>query len=95
MARFGPWPLLVTVLLGGCVAWPREPGVVILPGGGKSVEQFREDHLICQHYAQDEVRATPERWLPITVGRDGMQSRYDLSYVRCMSFRGHGVPPPP
>lgn len=39
------------VLLAGCVSVPTGPGVMVLPGSGKSFEQFRADDLDCRQYA--------------------------------------------
>jgi hypothetical protein len=38
-------------LLAGCVSVPSGPSVMVLPGSGKSFEQFRADDLDCRQYA--------------------------------------------
>lgn len=95
MKRFRLWPLLASVLLAGCVSVPKRPAVAVLPGAGKTFEQFREDDAVCRRHARYQVRATSERGAAGSVARDAMQGRYDLSYVQCMSVRGNQVPPPP
>lgn len=40
---------------------PNEPSVMVLPGTGKSFEQFRADNDLCKQYAHDQVAGrTPE-----------------------------------
>lgn len=34
---------------------PDEPSVLVLPGSGKSFEQFRADNDICKQFAQEQV----------------------------------------
>ena len=38
-------------LLAGCVTVPTGPAVMVLPGSGKSFEQFRADDLDCRQFA--------------------------------------------
>lgn len=80
--------LAVAVVLGACATVPTGPTVAVLPGTGKSFEQFRADDAACQQYAVAQAGGT-------TSGRtsayDG-QRRYDLSYIQCMYAEGHRVP---
>ena len=40
---------------------PHEPGVLVLPGNGKSFEQFRADNDVCKQFAQGQVAGlTPD-----------------------------------
>ena len=48
------------LLLGGCVTVPSGPSVMVLPGTGKSFDQFRADELDCRHYASYQTNMTPE-----------------------------------
>jgi len=43
------------LLLGGCVSVPSGPGVMVLPGTGKSFDQFRADDMECRQYAGSQV----------------------------------------
>ncbi|MDQ3187222.1 MAG: hypothetical protein M3Q16_12365 [Pseudomonadota bacterium] len=55
-------PLLVASLLAACASIPSGPGVMALPGSGKSFDQFREDDTYCRQYAHEQVRGqTPNR----------------------------------
>jgi hypothetical protein len=50
------------LLLAGCVSMPSGPGVMALPGTGKSFDQFRADDMDCRQYAHSQVGGdTPER----------------------------------
>jgi hypothetical protein len=46
---------LAVVLLSGCVSMPSGPSVMVLPGTGKSFEQFRADDLDCRQYANYQL----------------------------------------
>jgi hypothetical protein len=49
---------LGTLLLAGCVSVPSGPGVMVLPGTGKSFDQFRGDDMECRQYASNQVGGT-------------------------------------
>ena len=59
MMRFRHWALIGGGLLAGCATVPSEPGVLVLPGAGKTFEQFREEDAVCRNYAQDRVGSDP------------------------------------
>ena len=42
-------------LLAGCVSIPTGPGVMVLPGTGKSFDQFRADDMDCRQYANVQL----------------------------------------
>ena len=49
------------LLLGGCVSMPSGPGVMVLPGSGKSFDQFRVDDMECRQFASNQVGgSTPD-----------------------------------
>ncbi len=43
------------VALAGCVSVPQGPTVAVMPGAGKSLDQFHADAGVCQQYAQSTV----------------------------------------
>lgn len=47
--------LPVAVLLAGCVGMPEGPSVMVLPGSGKSFDQFRADEAACRYYAEQSI----------------------------------------
>ena len=49
------------LLLGACVSMPTGPGVMALPGTGKSFDQFRFDDADCRQFASAQVGgSTPD-----------------------------------
>ncbi|MGZ5781055.1 MAG: YMGG-like glycine zipper-containing protein, partial [Burkholderiaceae bacterium] len=51
-------PLLALLLLGACVTAPTGPSVLVLPGTGKSFDQFREDDNVCKQFATGQIGNT-------------------------------------
>ena len=51
-------PILV-VLLGGCASVPTGPSVMVLPGLGKSFEQFNADDAVCRQWGLQSIGRTP------------------------------------
>ena len=43
------------LVLGGCVTVPQGPTVLVMPGAGKSLEQFQADAGACQQHAQASI----------------------------------------
>ncbi|SRR5579885_678583 len=43
------------LVLGGCATEPYGPTIPVMPGPGKSMEQFQADDASCQQYASDRV----------------------------------------
>ena len=49
------------LLLGACVSMPSGPGVTVLPGTGKSFDQFRADDMDCRQFASNQLGgSTPD-----------------------------------
>ncbi len=44
-----------TLALAACVSVPQGPTVAVMPGAGKSLEQFRVDSGVCQQFAQSSI----------------------------------------
>jgi hypothetical protein len=57
------WLLLAALLgLGACATVPTGPAVMVLPGTGKSFDQFRFDDGACRQFAYEQVAGvTPSR----------------------------------
>jgi hypothetical protein len=47
--------LLALSLLAACTTVPNGPGVMVLPGTGKSFDQFRVDDIDCRQFASSQV----------------------------------------
>jgi outer membrane lipoprotein SlyB len=50
--------LSVALALGACVSLPTGPNVLVLPGTGKTFDQFRYDDQECRDYAHVQVGGT-------------------------------------
>src|SRR6266511_1415052 len=101
--------LILVPFLGACATVPAGPSVMVLPGSGKSFEQFQADDAMCRQWAYQQTGTTPGE----AAGASGAQSagyhvqrRYDIAYQQCMYAKGNqipgvartyrgGVPPPP
>lgn len=81
--------LMTSCALAACAQnAPVGPGVVALPGQGKSLEQFSADDVACRGYAQQRQPAADAGY----VDYYELQRRYDVSYIQCMYAKGHKVP---
>jgi len=47
-------------VLAGCVTMPTGPSVQVMPGAGKSFEQFQADDSACRQWAQQQVGMAPQ-----------------------------------
>ena len=48
-------PLVALLLLGACTTIPTGPSVMVMPGTGKSFDQFRGDDADCRQFALGQV----------------------------------------
>jgi hypothetical protein len=48
-------PLVAVALLAGCVTVPSGPSVMVLPGEGRTFDQFRYDDMDCRNFASSQV----------------------------------------
>ena len=84
--------LVVALTLSACAATPRGPSVMVLPGGGKALDQFQLDDAACRQWAAQHFGGgSDSSWM--------IQRRYDIAYQQCMYTRGNQIPgvsaPPP
>jgi hypothetical protein len=54
-------PVAIAALAAGCASVPTGPSVMVLPGTGKSFEQFQVDDGSCRQWAFQQVGITTER----------------------------------
>lgn len=47
--------LATALLLAGCTTIPTGPSILVLPGSGRSFDDFRADEVLCRQYAHDQV----------------------------------------
>ena len=48
-------PLVAALLLGACSTLPSGPGVLVLPGTGKSFDEFKVNDAECRQYASAQI----------------------------------------
>lgn len=48
----------LAVVAAGCVSMPTGPSMMVLPGTGRSFDEFRADDYTCRQYAQDQIGGT-------------------------------------
>jgi OmpA family protein len=51
--------LMLVPLLGACATVPSGPSVMVLPGSGKSFEEFQADDAVCRQWAFQRTGITP------------------------------------
>lgn len=54
--------------LAACASTPTGPGVMVLPGSGKSFDQFRADDFECRQFAQTQVGGTTAQKAAVNSG---------------------------
>jgi hypothetical protein len=51
---------LALFALGGCATLPTGPSVMVLPGSGKSFDQFQTDDIVCRQWASQQIGMSPQ-----------------------------------
>jgi hypothetical protein len=59
MIRLGA--LGVLSMLAACTTLPAGPSVLVLPGTGRSFDQFRADDAMCRQYAVQQIGGSPQQ----------------------------------
>lgn len=62
--------LLLLLLLTACVHVPTGPSIMVLPGTGKSFDQFRSDDYLCKQYASQQGDGQTTRQASISSGME-------------------------
>jgi OmpA family protein len=57
--RWMALPIAVAFTMSACVSVPKGPSITVLPGGGKSFEQFQADDGTCRQFASGQAGAEP------------------------------------
>jgi len=52
--------LLVIFIVSGCATVPKGPTVQVMPGTGKSFDQFQADDAICRQWAGQQIGLSPQ-----------------------------------
>jgi hypothetical protein len=74
----------IALLLTACASAPTGPSVMVLPGSGKSFEQFQAEDAACRQWAAQQTETTQTA--------TPAQHRYDISYMQCMYAKGNQLP---
>ncbi|MEK9774870.1 MAG: YMGG-like glycine zipper-containing protein, partial [Quisquiliibacterium sp.] len=55
--RYAKWLVMISglCLLGACATAPSGPSALVLPGAGKSFDQFRTDDASCREFAYQQI----------------------------------------
>ena len=53
--------VVIGLMMTGCATVPSGPSVMVLPGTGKSFEEFQGDDLVCRQWAARQIGITPGR----------------------------------
>jgi hypothetical protein len=88
------WVLLLivpVVAVSGCATLPSGPSVMVLPGPGKTLEQFQADDTFCRQWAWQQAAKTVAGEMYGSI----VQWRYDMPYQQCMYAKGHQIPGAP
>jgi outer membrane lipoprotein SlyB len=60
--------LLLLFSLGACASIPSGPSVMVLPGSGKTFDEFRNDDFYCKQYASEQVRGVTPNQASVSSG---------------------------
>ena len=52
--------LLPAIAVAGCASMPTGPSVLVLPGSGKTINDFRASDLQCRHFAAQQIGGRSE-----------------------------------
>jgi len=52
--------LVALIALGGCATLPQGPSVRVMPGPGKTFEEFQVDDAVCRQWAGQQIGMTPQ-----------------------------------
>ncbi len=64
---------------------------MVLPGPGKTLEQFQADDALCRQWAAQQAAKTSGGDMYGSL----IQWQYDMPYQQCMYVKGHQIPNAP
>jgi len=68
----GVLALVFTLSLGACATVPLGPSVMVLPGTGKSFDQFQADDAVCRQWASVQTGTTPQQAAGSSTAKSGV-----------------------
>ena len=73
--------LLLPLALVACSSMPSGPNVTVLPGSGKTLEQFQADDFFCRQYASMQIGTNANEY-PIPSSGKIRGSRQEIGYFQ-------------
>src|SRR5207247_7174868 len=70
--RTGVLDLCFSLALGACATVPPGPSVMVLPGTGKSFDQFQADDAVCRQWASVQTGTTPQQAAGSSTAKSGV-----------------------
>ncbi|MCW5601071.1 YMGG-like glycine zipper-containing protein [Nitrosomonas sp.] len=80
--------LLLLLSLAACVHIPTGPSVMVLPGAGKTFDQFRSDDFLCRQYALQQSDHQTPRQATISSGMESAAVGAALGAAAGAAFGG-------
>jgi phage tail tape-measure protein len=82
-------PLVALLVLGACTTIPNGPSVMVMPGAGKSFDQFRADDADCRQYAQSQIGGATANDAAITSGMESAAVGTAVGALAGAAMGGH------
>jgi len=82
-------PLAALLLLGACATIPTGPSVMVLPGTGKSFDQFRADDAECRQFALNQIGGASANDAAVASGVKSAAIGAGLGALAGAAFGGH------
>jgi Glycine-zipper domain len=60
LVKWSAVPIALVALLSGCASIPTGPSVMVLPGNGKTFEQFQTDDAVCRQWSAGQMGTTTQ-----------------------------------
>lgn len=68
LKNYRSFSLLPVFFLAACASIPSGPSMMVLPGSGKTFDQFRGDDAYCKQYASEQVGGTTPNQAAVSSG---------------------------
>jgi hypothetical protein len=82
-------PLAALLLLGACATIPTGPSIMVIPGTGKSFDQFRADDAVCRQYALDQIGGASANQAAVAKGVESAAIGAGIGALAGAAIGGH------
>jgi hypothetical protein len=82
-------PLAALLLLGACATIPNGPSVMVMPGAGKSFDQFRADDADCRQFALSQIGGASANEAAVTSGVESAAIGAGIGALAGAAIGGH------